>query len=68
MDNSINLMKSLDLFINSLCLEEYEKIKIFLNNEDKNQINLLSFDFHIQYFDKILNKKHNEITLRCKEK
>ncbi|CAL2055829.1 PAS domain-containing protein [Tenacibaculum sp. 190524A05c] len=57
MKNPISLMKSLDLFINSLCVEEYEEIKGYLKEEESNPLNLLSFDFHVQNLNSILKKK-----------
>ncbi|WP_157811814.1 PAS domain-containing protein [Tenacibaculum sp. SZ-18] len=50
-------MKSLDLFLNSLCFEKYQEFKGYLKEEENHSINLLSFDFHVQNLSAILKKK-----------
>ncbi len=57
MKNPISLMKSLDIFINSLCVKEYEEIKGNLYDNNNRHVNLLSFDFHLQNLNSILKKK-----------
>ncbi len=51
------MMKSLDLFINSLNVEDYKEIKGYLKTEENKPVSLLSFDFHVQNFNSILKKK-----------
>lgn len=47
-------MLSLDLFLNSLSVEEYENIKSFLPSEVTSDLPLLSSDFHANFFTSIL--------------
>ncbi|WP_075344422.1 PAS domain-containing protein [Tenacibaculum agarivorans] len=53
MNHALDNMKSLDIYVDSIAQEEYEKIKDLLYPESKINANLLSFEFHLQNLDKL---------------
>ncbi|MFY7671474.1 PAS domain-containing protein [Tenacibaculum sp. MEBiC06402] len=56
MKNPLHKMRSLDIFINSLAVKDYQEIKGHLYSSEPNHINFLSFDLHIQNLNSVFQK------------
>ncbi|WP_299624078.1 PAS domain-containing protein [uncultured Tenacibaculum sp.] len=51
MKNAITEMKSLDIYVNSLSVKQYEEIKGSLVSDNRARVNMLSFDIHLQNYN-----------------
>ena len=56
MKPTLNRMKSLDIFINSLSVDDYKEIKSSLVEDDTLHVNMLSFDLHIQNLEAVVKR------------
>ncbi|CAM1344369.1 PAS domain-containing protein [Tenacibaculum amylolyticum] len=54
MKYSIDKMKCLDMYVNSLSDDEYLKLKDRIHTSDENIVNLVSLDLHLQNFNALL--------------